>query len=110
MAMRNEAQNRCVAVISSLEPAVVRSQYDSVLAALSYDWSVHVVFFPAAACRHLDVRNPASKAWKGLPLYGVQGLWVLSDRSPAPNRLAVSLGHVAPGRVQQWLRQARWII
>ncbi len=101
---------RCLALIASTNSEVVQTQYDTILAAISYDWDVTVVFFPAAAQTHLGTAERLQNRWKALPLYGIEKLYVLDSPTRGKNDLAVPLENITSSALRKAMQECRWTI
>ncbi len=99
-----------MALIASTNSDVVETQYDTILAAISYDWDVTVVFFPVAAQTHLGTAEQLPNRWKALPLYGIESLYVLDSPQLEKDGLAVPLENISSSALRKAMQECRWII
>jgi len=99
-----------MALVSSTDKDVARTQYDAILAALSYNWEVTVVFFPAAANTHLSTAKSTPNPWKALALYGMDRLYVMDLLPHDHDLLALPVKQISSDQLKETMRQYQWII
>ncbi len=118
-ACQQQTTRHCLAIIASSDAVTVRTQYDAILAALSYDWVVQVVFSTQAAKYHLATGNKNARSWKALSLYGIDTLYCLDDAkgpdAPMPaeemtDSLVAALQCLTSHQTSELLKTAQWII
>ncbi len=111
MAIKTLKNHQAIGLIASTQPDTIRAQYDNILAALSYDWEVDVVFFNETAKHLLAPEKSQANPWKALPLYGVN-CWYLANHGRVEEDLAfcIPLKHISSQQLAMTLVRHPWII
>lgn len=110
MNSHNSTGRHSLAIISSTDKQIVRAQYDAILAALSYDWQVEVIFFPEAASVFLEKMPSKASAWKALPLYGVDQIFLFASKTQNTSSYCIPMKHITAAEIGRKITHSQWII